>query len=146
MRLPYLKSPVRRFYSFLILMYLAGLLLILWNPETEPGRYSSACFFRNITGIPCPGCGMGRGVVHTFQLDFISAVKSHPFAVLVGLIIIVLPIWVCIDLFRRSKSLFVFSGQLDFYFAQNRWAFWSLMILLVLLWIINIYKFQHSGL
>ncbi|MEE2961743.1 MAG: DUF2752 domain-containing protein [Myxococcota bacterium] len=38
------------------------------------------CFFKAITNIPCPGCGMGGAIVALSQFDFTRAMTSHPFA------------------------------------------------------------------
>ncbi len=38
------------------------------------------CYFRNITGIPCPGCGMTRSFLYILQGEFAKAWQMHPFA------------------------------------------------------------------
>ena len=35
------------------------------------------CFFRAITGIPCPGCGLTRAVTLFVQLDFVAAARMN---------------------------------------------------------------------
>ena len=39
----------------------------------------SICAFRNLTGIPCPGCGLTRSVVATAHLRVGDAFAFHPF-------------------------------------------------------------------
>lgn len=41
------------------------------------------CPFFHLSGIPCPGCGMGRSLVHIFHLDFIGALYYNPFGYVV---------------------------------------------------------------
>lgn len=36
------------------------------------------CFFRYITGVPCPGCGMTRAHLAVLRLDFQEAFFYHP--------------------------------------------------------------------
>lgn len=36
------------------------------------------CLVRNITGFPCPGCGMTRAHISALQLDFKKAFYYHP--------------------------------------------------------------------
>ncbi|OGV37864.1 MAG: hypothetical protein A2X48_08235 [Lentisphaerae bacterium GWF2_49_21] len=36
------------------------------------------CLWKNITGIPCPGCGMTRACTAVFHLDLQSAFQHHP--------------------------------------------------------------------
>ncbi len=146
MRSWFLAKPTRRFYLLLLGIYLAGVLLILWRPETSAGAYSSSCLFRNATGIPCPGCGMGRGVVHSFHFDLLQAFQSHPIAIPASILILVLPVWVLFDLTTGNFTLHRSLTQIDLFFLRQRWAFWVLMGLLILLWAFNIYKFQHHAL
>ncbi|KAF1300172.1 MULTISPECIES: DUF2752 domain-containing protein [Enterococcus] len=44
------------------------------------------CFFKAITGLPCPGCGMTRAFLHFFSGDFTGAFYYHPLFWLVALI------------------------------------------------------------
>lgn len=39
----------------------------------------SLCYFYNITGLPCPGCGLTRSVTRTLHLDPASAFFLNPF-------------------------------------------------------------------
>ena len=41
------------------------------------------CLFFNITGIPCPFCGITRGVLSLTRLEFADAVLYHPFSLAV---------------------------------------------------------------
>jgi len=42
------------------------------------------CPFRALSGIACPGCGMGRALLHLAQLRLGEATALHPFAPLVA--------------------------------------------------------------
>jgi hypothetical protein len=61
-------------------------LLAVWNPVTHPGpRF---CLMRNAVGLPCPLCGMTRGVALCLRGRFADATHYNPLAipcVLVGL-------------------------------------------------------------
>jgi hypothetical protein len=44
-------------------------------------RLPGLCMFRNITGRPCPGCGLTRGLVAGMHGDLAGAGRLHPSAV-----------------------------------------------------------------
>ncbi len=41
----------------------------------------SICFFHNITGLPCPGCGLTRSVAAVLHLHFWEAMRFHPLGI-----------------------------------------------------------------
>lgn len=54
-----------------LLGVLAGLHLLL--PATR------LCFIYNLTGFPCPACGLTRSVDSLFHFEFVEAWHLHPF-------------------------------------------------------------------
>ena len=47
------------------------------------------CPVMNLTGYPCPGCGMTRAMFRVLHLDFVGAWEMHPFIYP----IIILAVW-----------------------------------------------------
>lgn len=43
------------------------------------GGMPSLCPFKNITGLPCPGCGLTRSVVYSAHGQWQQAITYHPF-------------------------------------------------------------------
>lgn len=39
------------------------------------------CPFRLLTGVPCPGCGMGHALVFALRGDFAGSFHSHPLGI-----------------------------------------------------------------
>ena len=39
------------------------------------------CPFRLLTGLPCPGCGMGHALVYALRGDFAASFHSHPLGI-----------------------------------------------------------------
>lgn len=37
----------------------------------------SVCIFKNLFGVPCPGCGLTRGFISILRLDFKSALRYN---------------------------------------------------------------------
>lgn len=46
-----------------------------------PESGSTLCPFRLVTGIPCPGCGMGHALVFALRGDFAGSFRSHPLGI-----------------------------------------------------------------
>jgi hypothetical protein len=64
-------TPRALLFRLLMLILACVLLLIV----AARGR---GCPFRNLTGIPCPGCGMSRAWTAFFRLDVVTAFDYHP--------------------------------------------------------------------
>jgi len=45
----------------------------------------SACLFRRVAGVPCPGCGLSRAFLALLQGDWSSVRRLHPLAPLLVL-------------------------------------------------------------
>ena len=48
-----------------------------WGPGEWLGLLPD-CAFRSSTGLPCPGCGMGRALLLLTELRFADAVAANP--------------------------------------------------------------------
>ncbi len=52
--------------------------LASWTPPDDASL--SICLTRRSLGLPCPGCGLTRGVAHLLQGDLARAMTLHPLA------------------------------------------------------------------
>jgi hypothetical protein len=43
----------------------------------------SLCWFRRISGLPCPGCGLTRAVISLARGELVRSLEFHPFGVVV---------------------------------------------------------------
>ena len=86
-------TPRELLFRLLMLLFFCGVLLVgVWQ-----GR---GCLFRNLIGIPCPGCGMTRAWLCVLRMDLMAAFRYHP--IFWG--VPVLMLYCCFDgrLFRKN--------------------------------------------
>lgn len=60
-----------------------GLLLTAWTPSGDPRH--GICLYRRLLDLPCPGCGLTRGLAHLAKGEWLAALELHPLAPLVAL-------------------------------------------------------------
>lgn len=56
---------------------------IIMSSLQKLGIIDAMCSFKNLTGLPCPGCGMTRACLCLMRLDFAGAIYYNPFSYLV---------------------------------------------------------------
>lgn len=75
--------PIGRVMAALVIVgtFCSGLLFFVLGVDTfDHIPRASLCVFRNLTGLPCPGCGMTRAILSIGQLRLYDAIAFHPFS------------------------------------------------------------------
>lgn len=62
------------------------------------------CSFKNITGLPCPGCGLTRSVINISHLNFFRAFRLNPMGYFIYLILIAFSFYSFIPESLRIKT------------------------------------------
>ena len=89
-----------------------------------PFEFVPPCPLRTITGIPCPMCGMTRGVTALVHGDFARALLMNPASyVAVALAVLLLVQW-------RTKRVVI--------------PVWLIVIALALMWTWQLYKYASG--
>lgn len=131
----------KRFYGVLMLMLAASYAWIGYNGivRAQGADGVSICIVRTVTGVPCPGCGTTRSVIHVLHGEVLDAVKSNPLGLLAVAALGVLPFWIAVDLARGRASLMHAYDVLNHQLARR--AVFVVTVLLVLcVWTWNIYN------
>ncbi len=126
----------------LALALLAGVLLLpllAFDWVTKPDS-QVLCPLRAVTGIPCPSCGLTRALAHLERGHWAEAVRFHPFAPFVFLLVLALAIMLIFELAtgrtvignplgKRRDVYLVFAGLVVFqvvrtviFFLDGGWA------------------------
>ncbi len=92
----------------------AGLALAFWLEPGTLGTISgtrlSLCPFRNLTGLPCPGCGMTRAFHHLAHGELQEALLLNPISVILFVSSIVELANSIVGAVRRGRPLFTWNA------------------------------------
>ncbi len=78
------RNSKKRFRSNLIAFILIFGIFYAYVFLTNSG---TKCFFKSVTGIPCPSCGMTRSFLHVFHGEWGQAFYDHPLFITIPFII-----------------------------------------------------------
>lgn len=92
------------------------------------------CFFKYITNIPCPGCGLTRSILSILNLDIVSAIKYNILGIPLFITIILLNIYLIKDIIYNKKSTITLINKI-----LNNYKI--IILLLIISEIINIYHY-----
>ena len=121
---------------FLILLSILILLVIFFSLTfliTPP--YYATCLFKNITGYPCPGCGLTE-IFHFFaisHLKFKQAFELNPFGFIFYLIFLLAFSGIIFQLFELRKGKIIFSHSF-----LEKYALRIILIIFIALFIFGI--------
>lgn len=92
------------------------------------------CFFKYLTNIPCPGCGLTRSILSILNLDLISAIKYNILGIPLFITIILLNIYLIKDIIYSKKSTITLINKI----LTN---YKIIILLLIISEIINIHHY-----
>ncbi len=102
-----MKFMHQHFRNLLLLPALiAGYIFLYLQPTPVFGEpHSTWCLFHLVTGLPCPACGTGRGLMCLLHGNFYDALMFNPLSFVVAALSLLLAIMVLKDFFRKTNSL-----------------------------------------
>lgn len=105
-----IKKRAKTFKNLLCIISVYTVLMLMDHWSDHQHNYT-LCIFKNITSIPCPGCGMGRGTLALFKGNIAEAFSYNiiciPFTICVFLAII----WLTYDLTKGEDTFFKTINQ-----------------------------------
>lgn len=129
-------------YTLLSVACIVGYIWLFYNISNDQlveNKSITVCFFKHITNISCPSCGTTRSVLTLIQGNLLESMYINPLGFLVGLIMLIVPIWIIFDYSTNKNTLFHFYNQIEVY-LKNRLISFPLLIIVILNWIWNITK------
>jgi hypothetical protein len=129
-------------YLLVAALAAAGYAWLGWN-IVEQHRHAAVetlCLFKEATGIPCPSCGTTRSVEEVMRGNFSGAFITNPLGFLAVGMLLIFPVWIAIDFFRKNDSFFRFYQWIEFTFSHRLWISVPAVILLLANWGWNIMK------
>lgn len=117
-----------------IVSIIAGYTILLFMDYSFNHEYKTVCPFKLITGIPCPGCGMGRASIALIHGNITHSLYYNILCIPFTLSVIAAFIWLIKDLLTGHESFFRFIRQ-----PVRKKYLILLFLIIILTWVLNIY-------
>ena len=125
-------------YLLTILSMVGGYLVLIASDSYAGHQFHTVCFFKLATGIPCPGCGMGRATLALLHGNIPLSLSYNLLCLPFSLAMIVALCWSVIDLIQHKDSFYRFIRK-----DINTYAKVLLFGVLVVDWIVNIIRLKN---
>jgi hypothetical protein len=106
-----LRSNFYAKYLLTIFSIVGGYLVLVAVDNFLNHNHTTLCIFKLTTGIPCPGCGMGRATLELMKGNIVSSFDYNILCVPFTLIILISLLWLLTDIIKKQETFFKFIGQ-----------------------------------
>ncbi|HEY9006732.1 MAG TPA: DUF2752 domain-containing protein [Ohtaekwangia sp.] len=130
----------RKIYWILALLSLAGYSWVGYHVLMHDHATVTVCMFKNITGVPCPSCGITRSVLSLLQGDLYHAVMINPLGILAALLLIIVPLWMLTDAITSRVTLVRNFRRAEHMIRTQKIIYIPLLLLMAINWGWNIIK------
>ncbi len=116
-----------------MLCIIGGYLFLLLLVRSPTYGHFTTCPFKLATGIPCPGCGMGRATVALSRGDIGTSLHYNLLCIPFTLGILILLVWMTADLLKNKETIYPYLMR-----PTNRVVGIALLIVVLINWVVNI--------
>jgi hypothetical protein len=133
--------PKKNLYRLVLWIALAGFSWILLNHFLLKSSLPqwNICWFRQVTGIPCPSCGTTHSVLSIAKGDFRQALHENVLGFPAILMLVIFPLWILTDRVLGKESFFHFYSWCES-LLRKKYVAWSAFLLLMIYWGWNIFR------
>ena len=126
-------SKKNEYIIFLILL-ISGYSTYFFYVSTSNNH--TLCLFKNITNVPCPGCGMYRGTYALLNGDFLLAHQHNILVSVINLFFLFFVITIFYDIAYDSK---VTEKNINI-ITRNKISLLLIFTVIIISWLYNILK------
>jgi len=133
--------PKKKLYGLVILLSILAYSWLIYNfyflNSSKDGI--TVCWFKILSGFPCPACGSTSGMIEIFKGHFAQAFQYNPFSFSSLFILLFSSGWVVADLIRKKDGFYHFYHTINNQLKKKRIII-PIILLFIIIWIWNIYK------
>jgi hypothetical protein len=131
-----LKAFHKQYTNYIVLIFIiGGYAVFFWLNTIFSAGQTELCIFKNVTGIPCPGCGMGRGTIELFHGHLLAGLRMHPLSIPFNAGILTAIFFLVKDIMNKESRFMEFMKQ-----KPPRVTTIILSMIVVVVWWWNIYR------
>lgn len=125
-------------YLLVIFSMVGGYLALIASDSSASHNFHTFCFFKLATGIPCPGCGMGRATLALLHGNIALSLSYNLLCVPFSLAILGGFCWSVIDMIHHKDSFYRFVRR-DISLNSKLLLFGLLLVD----WVVNIIRLKN---
>ena len=131
-----------KLYTISVLCLLAGYSYLAYSVILNPHAINEGptlCLFKNVTGIPCPSCGVTRSMACLLQGNVLQALYWNPIGILLLAGMVIIPLLLLYDLLKKQNTYLNLYTQSE-QFILKKPVLYLAIGMLAINWIWNISK------
>ena len=133
--------PKQKLHTIFLLLAFAGYIWLYVNYRHDFGNNNdfTLCLFKNITGIPCPSCGITRSLTFLIQGNIREAFYINPLGIVAAFALVIFPVWIVGDILLKKDTFIPFYHSMEKLFRKT-WVAIPAITLVLLIWLTNLHK------